>query len=229
MQNKKDSLKKVIELPKKKEFKVVNTVWSFNQDHVENWAFWNNAFSVDECKEIIRLGESRILKDGRVRKQIDEDVIKEVKEEDEGFGVDKTIRDSKICWLYPDEAPWVYQRLTKVIINLNNDYFKFDLFGLIEGLQFTKYEAPSGRYGAHIDKSFNGIIRKLSISVQLSDPQDYEGGDLTFNFGGSGLEILPKEQGKAIAFPSYVLHEVQPVTKGTRYSLVAWVTGAPFK
>jgi PKHD-type hydroxylase len=222
-------LNKIVDLPKKKEFKVVNSVWSFNRDHVENWAFWNDAFSKDECKEIIRLGESRILKPARIKEKIDNDVIKEVKEEQQEFGVDKKIRDSKIGWIYPDDAHWIYERLSNAITNLNNDYFKFDLFGLIEGLQFTKYEAPSGHYGAHIDKCFDGIIRKLSISVQLSDPKDYEGGDLEFNFGGSGAEKTPKEQGKLIAFPSYVVHEVRPVTKGTRYSLVAWVTGTPFK
>lgn len=209
-------LKKVVSLPIKKEFTSVSSAWSFNSDCVENWAFWDKAFSPEECNQIIKLGESTILNEGRIRKPINED------------GVDKAIRDSKICWIYPIDASWLYERLTYIITNLNDTYFKFNLFGLIEGLQFTKYESPSGHYGAHIDKSFNGIVRKLSISVQLSDPQDYEGGDLVVTISGSE-DVLPKEKGKLIAFPSYVLHQVKPVTKGTRYSLVAWVTGTPFK
>ena len=79
----------------------------------------------------------------------------------------------------------------------------------------------------HIDKLYKGTIRKLSITIQLSSPQDYEGGDLILHNGEP--EKMQKELGKLIVFPSYTLHEVTPVTKGTRYSLVAWVAGKPFR
>ena len=79
----------------------------------------------------------------------------------------------------------------------------------------------------HIDFMYGGKIRKLTISVQLSDENDYEGGDLVCNYGGE--MILPRGQGAAIAYPSYALHGVKPVTKGTRYSLVIWITGPQFK
>jgi len=207
------AIKKVIELPVKQETKAISSVWPFATDYVEEWAFWNNVLTPEECKELIRVGESKMLTPGTVfgEKRLDTD-----------------IRDSNIAWLYPEDINWAYKKIVFAINTLNNDFFKFDLFGLAEGFQFTKYEAPSGHYAPHTDKYFNGLVRKLSITIQLSAPEDYEGGQLALHLGGEP-KLMPKEHGKLIAFPSYVLHEVQPITKGTRYSLVAWVTGAPFK
>lgn len=79
-----------------------------------------------------------------------------------------------------------------------------------------------------------GKIRKISVTVSLNDPAEYEGGNLQFDFGPhkaerylTCTEIRPK--GSVIVFPSHVYHQVTPVTKGTRYSLVCWSLGAPFK
>jgi PKHD-type hydroxylase len=99
---------------------------------------------------------------------------------------------------------------------------------MLEGFQFTRYDAPNGYYGMHIDKIMNYVVRKLSLTIQLSSPEDYEGGELALQFD-KDPKIMPKELGKMVVFPSYTLHEVRPVTKGTRYSLVAWVAGKPFK
>jgi PKHD-type hydroxylase len=189
-----------------------NTTWPFEIDKCHGWAYANNVFSKEECEKIIKLGESKNLKKA---------LIENGKEE-------KKIRASKINWIYPDkETAWIYSRLTDTVFNLNKEYFGFKLFGFTEGLQFTKYEAPSGQYVKHIDKMFGGTIRKLSITVQLSDPKDYEGGALELTLSQKP-DIMDKEQGKLIAFPSYVIHEVKAVTKGTRYSLVAWITGDAF-
>lgn len=205
------SAKKVINLPVQKQPQTANAAWFFNADHVDNWAYWNGVFTPQECKEIIRLGEQKILSKAIVMNDAFADT-----------------RASQVGWLYSiDNMEWAYQKVTNVITSLNNQFFKFELFGFAEGLQFTKYEAPSGFYGAHIDKWLNGPVRKLSLTIQLSDPDDYEGGELVLNTGEE--IIMPKEQGKLVCFPSYVLHEVRPVTKGTRYSLVAWITGTPFK
>jgi PKHD-type hydroxylase len=64
--------------------------------------------------------------------------------------------------------------------------------------------------------------------VQLTDPDEYEGGELELCLGGEPF-VVPREQGTLITFPSYVLHRVKPTTKGTRHSLVGWVTGRPFR
>ena len=80
-----------------------------------------------------------------------------------------------------------------------------------------------------------GKVRKLSITVNLNKPGEYDGGNLKFDFGPHAAgkrfheveEIRP--QGSIIVFPSYVYHQVTPVTRGTRYSLVLWSLGQPFK
>ena len=70
--------------------------------------------------------------------------------------------------------------------------------------------------------------RKISITVQLSDPSEYEGGDLQIKIN-AGQSDTPKGLGNVVIFPSYLLHRVTPVTKGLRRSLVLWITGPAFK
>jgi PKHD-type hydroxylase len=202
---------KITPLPIKREPERSAGIWAFGADYVENWAYWDNIFSPEECAKIIAFGESYILQKAKVK------------------GNNTKIRNSEVSWLYPNEdTRWIFERIGSAIISLNNQFFKFELHGLAEGFQFTKYEGPSGHYGAHIDKTLNGLVRKLSITIQLSDSKDYTGGDLVLHISADP-ETMIKDQGRLICFPSYVLHEVRPVTKGTRYSLVAWVTGTPFK
>ena len=191
-----------------------SSIWAFKLDQTHSWAYANGVFSPEECKKIIELGEKLDPKPGL----IEADSIKNTK-----------VRDSKIAWMYPtEETQWIYYRLTQVIMDLNAQFFNFDLFGFTEGLQFTKYEAPSGHYHEHIDKLFGKTIRKLSVVLQLSDPEEFKGGDLNLTLGKEP-DVMEKMQGKVVVFPSYVLHGVTPVTKGTRYSLVGWITGEPFK
>jgi len=187
-----------------------NSSWNFELDQVNLYAFWNNAFSKEECQTIIDIAKNKGLIKGTTRGESD-------------------VRDSKISWLYPvDDMDWVFRKVTDITLNLNERFFKFDIFGLNEGFQFTNYIAPSGRYGKHVDRDINMPVRKLSISIQLTDPEEYEGGD--FYLSNDDKEtLMDKTQGTLIMFPSYVLHEVMPVTKGTRNSLVTWVTGKQFK
>jgi PKHD-type hydroxylase len=96
------------------------------------------------------------------------------------------------------------------------------------GLSVHQVHRTGGKYGRHIDSAPGTLIRKLSFTVQLSEPEDYKGGDLCLYLGDKA-EVMKKEQGFVALFPSYVLHEVKPVTQGTRYSLVSWITGKPFK
>jgi PKHD-type hydroxylase len=192
------------------------SVWPFQIDNVENWAYWDNVFSADECKKIIDLGNKKELIEGTII----EGTIK---------GKNKNIRNSKISWIFPsNDSEWIFRRITDVILELNSKFFKFDLYGFIEGFQFTHYKEPDGKYKKHVDKYFNDKIRKLSLTIQLSNPSSYKGGDFYLCTQEKAV-ALPKEQGKLILFPSYILHEVKPVTKGERYSLVAWITGPQFK
>ena len=84
-------------------------------------------------------------------------------------------------------------------------------------------------------RNVHGKLRKLSMTVSLTNPDEYEGGDLEFDFRNQDEasqpriceEIRPK--GSVIVFPSFVWHRVKPVTKGIRHSLVCWNLGYPFK
>jgi len=190
------------------------SAWMFTPDHVETWTYWDDAFSKEECAQIITLGEGMDVK--RAELLFAKDSLTEY-------------RNSKVSWIQPrPETQWIYRRVTDIVSDLNSRFFKFDIYGIVDGFQFTRYDAPSGHYSAHIDRSIGIAPRKLSVTIQLSDPSEYEGGDLLLNAGGTP-HVLPKAKGKMLVFPSYVVHEVTPVTKGTRYSLVCWVTGTPFR
>ena len=194
-----------------------NSSWNFEIDQVHLYAFWNNAFSKEECQTIINIAKNK----GLIKSKTGQGLIKG----------ESDLRDSKISWLYSnDDIDWAFRRVTDIVLNLNEKFFKFDLFGLNEGFQFTNYEAPSGKYGKHIDRGINTPVRKLSISIQLTEPKEYEGGELKLYDGDDDeANVMDKAQGTLIMFPSYVLHEVMPVTKGERNSLVTWVTGKQFK
>lgn len=186
-----------------------------SKDNVENWSFALNVFSKEECEKIIELGNSLSL----------------VRAVTQGEALDSApnIRKSNVAWIAPSEqSEWIFRKLTDLVNSANDNFFRFDLWGFGEGLQFTKYEAPDGKYDQHIDKLYSQVVRKLSVVIQLTDPSEYEGGDLSL-YTGSNPTQMQKGIGNACLFPSYILHQVSPVTKGTRYSLVAWVTGPQFK
>jgi PKHD-type hydroxylase len=195
----------------------LNSAWLFEQDTVETWAFWDNLFSEVECEKIIEIGNSRKVWSAHVGPDTDARIV------------NKNVRDSSVAWLFPgDDTNWVFQRIAGAVDSLNKRFFNFEIYGLMEGLQFTKYEAPTGYYGAHVDRGLGLVPRKLSVSLQLNDSADFEGGELLLHDAATPIKTEMK-QGKLVLFPSYMLHEVKPVTKGTRYSLVCWVTGKPFK
>lgn len=140
-------------------------------------------------------------------------------------------RRSFTSWISPnDSTAWLFEKLAYLINDHNEKYFQYDL-NMIERLQFTYYNSEeNGMYKQHTDP-LNWSVphnRKLSLVVQLSDPKDYEGGELKLYNGHEPITV-DKEKGMIVCFPSYTLHEVTPVTKGERYSLVVWVHGPAFK
>lgn len=142
-------------------------------------------------------------------------------------GPTEGVRDSKIKFLESSkqEFEWVFRRMTDIVTEMNSRFFKFDLHQ-IQNLQYTTY-GVGGYYDKHVDMLYSASQsnhRKLSFSIQLSDSDSYEGGDLLIH---TGLEpyVATRKKGSAIFFPGYVLHEVTPVTKGERHSLVGWVVG----
>jgi PKHD-type hydroxylase len=126
------------------------------------------------------------------------------------------------------DTEWVFKKLAHIASSLNSQYYRFDLTGFGEGLQLTHYDqAESGMYGWHQDYG-GGMSRKLSLVLQLSDPANYEGGNLQVMTSGNPINVR-KQRGLVAVFPAYVLHQVTPVTQGNRQSLVAWVSGPAFK
>lgn len=180
----------------------------------ENFAFWEKGFDDDQIKRIIEIGDSLAIQDASV-----------------GSGEKNSkIRKSKVGWItHTQESNFIYDQLAYITRQINGQFFEYDLFGFVEDLQYTKYEEDGGHYNWHMDKGgVQPAPRKLSVVMQLSDPDEYEGGDLEFLVGGETIQAK-KEKGMIYVFPSFVLHRVTPVTKGTRRSLVVWVTGPKFK
>ena len=180
---------------------------------------------------------------------------------------DTYTRDSEVTWL---ELPWLYEILANYVYRANKEArWEYDI-DFHEPIQFTKYglnqfygwhtdggschlsaykkyipgvtpDVKGERPFTHTENpNMLGKVRKLSMTVNLTNADEYEGGNLKFDFGphssvGAGFnkrfheceEIRPK--GSIIVFPSYMHHQVTPVTKGTRYSLVMWSLGKPFR
>jgi PKHD-type hydroxylase len=138
------------------------------------------------------------------------------------------IRTAKIYWLpKTDEFLEIYKIIHQLVGKANSDFFNFRLGEIRERLQYTVYSSEDqGHYDWHVDMGPCRGRRKLSVVCQLSDPSEYEGGELQFNDGR--LITAEKDKGTVVIFPSYLLHRVTPVTKGTRRSLVLWVEGPSF-
>ena len=143
---------------------------------------------------------------------------------------ENSIRKSNIKWLpVNDEWNWVYERLSNQIMEANKALWQFNLHTIIDNIQFTEYEGNGGHYDWHLDigpKSINH--RKVSVVVQLSNPEDYVGGDLELHPGSNSFAV-PRSKGAVVIFPSFILHRVTPLTSGLRRSLVLWAGGEPYK
>ena len=142
---------------------------------------------------------------------------------------DSSIRNSSHYWIYPEDGEWIYRKIVDVLFYLNNKIYNYKLNG-IEALQLTKYKVGD-YYNNHIDvepdSSSLSAQRKLSFIIQLSEEEDYEGGNLILH-GADLKTITQKSIGSITLFPSYRLHNVSEVTKGVRYSLVGWTRGPSF-
>jgi len=201
------------------------------------WVF-PNAVPHHICDDIVRYGNSKKELIGRTaafkNETLSQKDIKNLQKK----------RNSNITWL---SDRWIYKEIQPYVNQANRNAgwnFKWDWS---EPCQFTKYklnqyydwhrDSFNTPYDRPEDPNFNKKIRKLSVTLSLSDPSEYEGGELEFNFNDPELtkkqnirlctEIL--EKGSLAIFPSFVYHRVKPVKKGTRYSLVIWNLGYPYE
>jgi PKHD-type hydroxylase len=201
--------------------------------------YFKSAVPPKICDDIIEYGltqaETMARTGGYGDKELTKDQIKNMQKK----------RKSDLVWL---NDTWIYKELHPYIHQANKSAGWNYEWDRSESCQFTKYKLNQ-YYDWHCDSwdkpymkdgPSKGKIRKLSMTCQLTDGSEYEGGELEFDFRNydphmreedkhlkQAKEILPK--GSIIVFPSFVWHRVKPVTKGTRYSLVMWNLGYPFK
>ena len=146
------------------------------------------------------------------------------------------IRKSQIAFFEDKNIP-LNKLMYDIATEVNEEHFGFDINNT-QHIQYSVYkESDLGKYDWHIDTNFlnnNFTQRKLSIVLQLSDPADYEGGQLELDVNDYGIDWgdfqqYANQKGSLIVFPSFIRHRVTPVTKGIRKSLITWVTGANFR
>ena len=202
--------------------------------------FWYFQKAVPDhiCNDIIKYGlqtrEQMAVTGGYGNQKLNQRQVKDLKKK----------RDSNIVWISEN---WIYKELHPYIHQASvNAGWNFQ-WNHSEACQFTKYnkgqyydwhcDSWEGSYNKPNDPNSHGKIRKLSVTLSLSNEKDYKGGELEFDFRNVDpdkkrntricKEIRPK--GSMVVFPSFLWHRVRPVTKGSRYSLVIWNLGRPFQ
>ena len=192
--------------------------WYLQQRNLYPWLHFTEMFTPEQCQEIIRLGKGLELTEGVVGTG------------DQNFGTNYDLRSARVGWFdsAAEESNWIYRHMTEAVNRINSEFWHFDL-EYLEGLQFTAYDKPGDHQDTHMDTGWIGEhYRKLTIVLQLSDPESYEGGDLELQLAHDHTPMT-RAQGTMIVFPSFILHRVRPLISGERYSLVSWVCGRPFK
>ena len=184
-------------------------------ENLTNYYKFVNGFSPELCNDIRARLQDVPLTDGTVGKN----------------STNLSFRRSKVYWLPKTEKFLdIYSKIFNMVGHANEVFFKFNLSSIHACVQYTVYDSSyTGQYGWHMDVGSDNSWRKLSVVVQLSDPSEYEGGELQIQTSFTVPVSVEKEKGMVVVFPSYLLHQVTPVTKGTRRTLVLWVDGPPFK
>lgn len=151
------------------------------------------------------------------------------------MGGNEEVRSSRVKWIYQTaEWKWLYDKLGLMAVEANNTLWNFNLYSMPEAIQYTEYLGTNkGHYDWHADVGPDYLsLRKISITVQLSEADEYKGGDLEIFAGGSmkgPFPTAPRKAGCVFIFPSYLMHRVTPVTKGVRKSFVLWLGGEHYK
>lgn len=153
---------------------------------------------------------------------------------------DRKVRDSTIKWIQHSESTkWLFDEIETMVIEMNKQMGWHFAIESMSPLQYTIYR-PGQFYGWHPDVDVKRIKkqRKISFSIMLDDPEEYEGGEFVFynttchpDYTDTHKTIKYEkiEKGDAILFPSFVWHKVDPLVRGTRKSLVGWIEGPGWK
>ena len=176
-------------------------------------------FTPEQCQNIINMGHQQKAQEAKVGH----------KDRKEG-NYDTKKRITTISWIPFKALPDMYQIIERSMLQVNGNHFGYEGMQITEPAQFTEYP-KGGFYDWHMDADANcqyePPVRKISMTVLLSSPHEFEGGDLEFMMEGN--KPPPLLQGQAIYFCSLLRHRVAKVKKGIRRSLVMWFGGPPFK
>jgi len=188
-----------------------------------SWVYYSSALSDEWCDYVIKNAKENYSPEEGVM------VLGNTQK------VDHSGRKSLLRWLNTSTEANISQTLWYYANLVNREKFNFDIRYLTE-IQFTEYQGDKtqpAKYDYHQDVIWNSNCaahRKISIIIQLSDPLEYVGGDLEFELTSpqpSASEL--RKRGTVIVFPSFLTHRVTGVTSGTRYSLVSWIEGGPWR
>jgi PKHD-type hydroxylase len=178
-----------------------------------NYYYFTSAFTFNELGKITEIANRTPKQDGIVMGEKDNSELSDY-------------RKSEIAWISDnEETSWIYEKIANLAKMANKEMWNFDIWGYHDDLQYTTYYGDGGHYDWHADLGPGISNRKLSCVLQLSDPGEYEGGELQMNLGASIISVK-KEVGLICFFPSFVLHRVTPITSGVRTSLVTWLCGS---
>ena len=175
-------------------------------------------FTPEQCRQIIEAGRKQKPQTAQVGMG-----------KPGGGGTDTKKRITTISWIPFKEMPEMYRDLYKFIIKANENHFGFGDIKITENAQFTEYPV-GGFYDWHMDCDTNMAheppVRKISMTLLLNDPAEFEGGELEVMAPGKYAAL---KQGHAICFASFLNHRVNKVKRGMRQSLVVWFGGKPFR
>ena len=179
--------------------------------------------TAEQCDEVIRIGQSVPNDQARVGS------CRQSVENKNENRYDTKMRVTTIGWIPFDQGAPMYGLIERWMLNTNINHFGFEGMQITEQAQYTEYP-KGGFYEWHVDNDLVMTqmppVRKISMTLLLSDPKDFEGGELELIDDKKRPNL---KRGHALFFASFIRHRVKPVTKGNRKSLVMWFGGPPLK
>jgi PKHD-type hydroxylase len=187
------------------------------------YAFWDNFLSEDELKAIEQFCLTKPLIDSMTIGGAEQANLTDAR------------RSKSVIYEFNPDIFWIFDRMKSITEYVNSECFNFDLLGF-DYFQYAEYQGEGSRYEFHTDLIYGNDLppymifpRKLSFTLVLSDNSEYTGGELQFQPDTQNPVTLDQRRGRIVAFPSWVLHRVCPLTSGTRRSIVWWATGPKFR
>ena len=173
---------------------------------------WEHRLSDEECDFLIDDCKKGEFSDAKIQA-------------DKGVPLHGT-RKTNVIWV--DRTKLIHRAMTNFMLEANQEFFKYNITSS-EQVQFGEYK-NGGHYVFHKDEVWGSKenIRKLSITILLSDPKSFSGGELQLYNGPNGFLKPLDKRGTIVCFNSCDWHRVTPVTDGVRYSLVQWSSGPRF-